>query len=336
MEGIGSVRYVNRIGHIGDADEGPAPTTLTSAVSAATASFVASSKAPATVRAYRADLRHFGVWCVEHARSALPATPATVADYLADLASAGYAASTITRRLSAISKAHQWAGYDSPARDPLVRLTASGIRRRLGSATRQARPILIAELRRMLATLPHDLRGHRDRAMLLIGFGGAMRRSELVALDVGDLTLEDPGLRIMIRRSKNDQEARGREVGVARGSSTATDPVAAVESWLEAAHLESGPLFRPVDRSGRVVAARLSDRAVSRIVQRAASRAGLDPERRSGHSLRAGFATEAAAAGAPELAIMRTTGHRSETMVRRYIRSGSLWADSAGRYLRGL
>ena len=336
MEGLGYVRYVNRIGHIDDVDEGPAPARLTSAVSAATASFVASSKAPATVRAYRSDLRHFGVWCHGHARSPLPASPATVADYLSDLASAGYATSTITRRLSAISKAHQWAGYDSPARDPLVRLTASGIRRRLGTAANEARAIRIDELRAMVASLPPDVRGCRDRAILLLGFGGAMRRSELVALDVDDVTEEPSGLRVAIRRSKSDQEARGREVGVVRGSVAVTDPRTAVARWRLLASIEHGPLFRPIDRSGRVGEARLSDRAVARIVRRAAERAGLGAARWSGHSLRAGFATEAASAGAPEIAIMRTTGHRSETMVRRYIRSGSLWSDSAGWYLRGL
>jgi site-specific recombinase XerD len=295
--------------------------------------FLAASKAPATVRAYRADLRHFEAWCGDRGRNSLPASPETVAEYISDLAEVGMKPATITRRLSAISQAHRMAGHESPTQAQLVRMTAAGIRRSLGTAPHQARAILAGDLRTMLAALPDDLRGLRDRALLLIGFAGGMRRSELVGLDVGDIVEETEGLRITVRRSKTDQEGAGREIGVVRGRHPLTDPVAALAEWREAAGIEEGPMFREVDRANRVGSQRLSDRAVARIVKGAAERVGIDPRGVSGHSLRAGLATSAAAAGAPERTIMRTTGHRSEAMVRRYIRAGSVFIESASRYL---
>ena len=295
--------------------------------------YVAAARAPATVRAYRSDLRDFEAWCAAHGRVALPATPDTVADYLAALADSGRRASTITRRLSAISQGHRLAGLETPTQSPVVRMTAAGIRRRLGTAPRQVSPVLVADLRAMVESLPDTTRGRRDRALLLLGFAGGMRRGELVGLDVADVREEPDGLRVTIRRSKTDQESAGRGVGILRGRHPLTDPVAAVANWRDAAGVEEGPLFRPVGRDGVVGTERLSDRAVARIVKASAARIGLDPASVAGHSLRAGLATSAAAAGASERTIMATTGHRSEGMVRRYIRAGSLFAESAGRYL---
>jgi site-specific recombinase XerD len=295
--------------------------------------YVAASKAPATIRAYRSDLRHFEAWCEAHARPSLPAASETVADYIAALADAGISAATITRRLSAISQGHRMAGHESPTQTQLVRMTAAGIRRTLGTAPRQARPILVADLRAMVEALPDSLRGLRDRALLLVGFTGGLRRSELVGLDVEDVSEEAEGLRIKLKHSKTDQEGAGREIGIVRGRHPLTDPIAALADWREAAGIETGPIFREVDRGDRVGSGRLSDRAVARIVKAAAYRVGLDPLVMSGHSLRSGLATSAAAAGASERMIMRTTGHRSEAMVRRYIRAGSIFTEAASRVL---
>lgn len=308
----------------------------TAPVSDQTRDFLAASKAARTIRAYSSDLRDFEAWCEANGRQSLPAAPGTVADYVAALAAAGMAAATITRRLSAVSQAHKMAGLESPTHTQLVRMTAAGIRRTLGTAPHQARPILVEDLKSMLAAMPDDLRGLRDRTLLLIGFVGGFRRSELVGLDVGDVTEEAEGLRINIRRSKTDQDGAGREIGILRGRHPLTDSVAALAEWREAAGIEEGPIFREVDRGDRVGSERLSDRAVSRIVKQAAERVGIDPATVSGHSLRSGLATSAAAAGAPERSIMRTTGHRSEAMVRRYIRAGSVFTESASRYLPGL
>ena len=188
------------------------------------------------------------------------------------------------------------------------------------------------DLRRLLELLDRTPLGLRDRALLLLGFAGAFRRSELVSLDVEDLEFTPRGVRVQLRRSKTDQEGQGRPVGVPYGVTPETCPVQALERWL--AHVRTvvpdydrGPLFLRLDAAGRVRLARLSDRGVARVVQRWAERAGLDPERFAGHSLRAGLATSAAAGGVSERAIMNQTGHRRLAMVRRYIRDGELFGD---------
>jgi integrase len=281
-----------------------------------------------TRRAYQADWQEFSAWCRAHDRAALPASPETVALYLSSQA-AYLKASTLTRRLSAISQAHKAAALPSPTADPAVRSVHSGIRRAHGTAQEGKAPVLTADLRAMVATLPESPLGVRDRALLLLGFAGAFRRSELVGLDVEDLTAGRDGLTVRIRRSKTDQEGQGRTIGIPYGSRPATCPVRALQEWLAVTSLSIGPLFRPFDRHGRIRGGRLSDRAVARIVQRTAAAAGLDPTRYAGHSLRAGLATSAAAAGVSERAIMAQTGHKSLTMVRRYIRDGSLFNENA-------
>lgn len=297
--------------------------------------YAKASKAPATLRAYRSDLQDFDDWCTVHGTRTLPATPATVAIYIAALAEAGAKASTIQRRLSAISQAHRLAGQEiSPTADPLVRATMAGIRRSLGTSPAQKTPVVTAELRRLLATCdPHSPAGARDRALLLLGFAGGFRRSELVALDGEDLTETQDGLRVRIRRSKTDPEGAGREVGIPWGQHPETCPIRALAAWRELAGVVEGAIFRPVDRHGNIGSERLTDRGVARVVQRAARAAGLDPANYAGHSLRAGLATAAAAGGAPERAIMAQTGHRSVATVRRYIRSGLLFNENAAAYL---
>jgi integrase len=181
----------------------------------------------------------------------------------------------------------------------------------------------------MIVGLPESLLGERDRALLLVCFAGAFRRSELVSLDVADVSFTRDGLVIRLRRSKTDQEGEGRTIGIPYGSRPMTCPVRALKEWLDFSGITAGPLFRPVNRHGQVLATRLSDRGVARVVQRAAAAAGLDPTDVAGHSLRAGLATSAAAAGVSERAIMAQTGHKSLPMVRRYIRDGSLFIENA-------
>jgi integrase len=166
------------------------------------------------------------------------------------------------------------------------------------------------------------------RALLALGFAGAFRRSELVALDVADLEFSRAGLIVTLRRSKTDQEGRSRRLGIPYGSSEPTCPVRSLQVWLESASILDGPVFRSLDRFHRVQPRRLSDKAVALVVKRRAKAVGLDPARYAGHSLRAGLATSAAAAGASERAIMSQTGHRSADMVRRYIREASLFASN--------
>lgn len=205
----------------------------------------------------------------------------------------------------------------------------AGIRRLHGTAQDQAAPITVPLLRRMITALPPGPAGARDAALLLVGFAGALRRSELVALDVSDLEHRDEGTVIVVRRSKTDQEAAGRQVGIPYGSNSASCPVRNLKAWLELASITDGPLFRPVDRHGRIGATRLSAAGANRIVQRAIRRTGTDPQPYSAHSLRSGLATAAAEAGISERAIMSQTGHRSLVVARGYIRSGSLFRDNA-------
>jgi integrase len=297
---------------------------------------VRASRAAATVRAYRSDWRDFGEWCSVQGLEPLPARPRTVALYLAALARSGAEAVTIQRRLSAISQAHQAAGQQpSPTSDLLVRQVMRGIRRTLGTAPGHRKaPLTAAELRRLVEATPDGTpAGLRDRALLLVGHLGAFRRSELVALDVEDVAETPDGLRLRVRRSKTDQEGAGTEKGIPRRPDPATCPVLALRRWLDIAEITAGPIFRAVNRHGQVRPGRLSDRAVALVVKRACGRAGLDPDRYAGHSLRSGFATAAAEGGAPERAIMRQGGWSSEAMVRRYIRPASLFRENAARYV---
>jgi site-specific recombinase XerD len=298
--------------------------------------FARAAKSPATRRAYASDLRDFDAWCAAKRRAPLPAEPETVRLYVTHLARTGSAASTIQRRLAAISQVHQLAGHmPPPTADWEVRQVVQGIRRSLGTAPAQKEAVLTATLRRLVASCDAKTRvGARDRALLLLGFGAALRRSELVALDTDDVTETDEGLRIRIHRSKTDPEAHGDEVGVVKGQHPDIDPVRALQNWRQRGEITAGPLFRPVTRADSVRRGRLSGQTVALIVQRTAERAGLPaPEAFAGHSLRSGCATQAAVEGAPERAIMRQGRWRSSATVRRYIRTGDLWQENASAWL---
>lgn len=291
--------------------------------------YLESSRARSTIRTYRSDWRQFEAWCEVRSVSSLPATSETVAAYLADRAGSLKMA-TLGHHLAAINKAHLAAKFPSPIRDSvLVSETAKGIRRVHGVAQVQKAPVLTEDLRMMLRMTPATLLGARDRALLLIGFAGAFRRSELVSLDVADLAFTPEGLLLTLRRSKTDQEAAGRQIAIPFGSHAQTCPVRALRAWLDAAAITEGPVFRPVDRHGNVRPMRLSGHAVANVVKRCVAPVGLNVADFSGHSLRAGFVTSAARAGEPERRIMRQTGHKSIEMVLRYVRQANAFTDNA-------
>jgi site-specific recombinase XerD len=290
--------------------------------------YVSQAKASSTVRAYRHDWNCFETWCRQRGLSSLPAAPETAALYLVDLAPVRRSQPS-ERRLAAIAKAHQTAGHDSPAslRHAAVSEVWNGIRRVHGTAQVQKAPVAVEDLRRMFLHLPtNELLAARDRALLLIGFADAFRRSELVALNVEDVQLCADGLLILLPRSKTDQEGEGRKIAVPYGSTPDTCPVRSCQCWLESAEIATGPLFR---RHGNVQTDRLSDKAVALVIKRYAEAAGLDPKKYAGHSLRSGLVTAAAIAGVSERSIMQQTGHKSSTMVRRYIRDANLFRDNA-------
>ena len=294
--------------------------------------FAAQARAENTLRAYRSDWRDFEGWCRCRNFSACPAAPETVVLYLTAL-SRTHKVSTLTRRLSAISQAHQTAGLTSPTEESSVRLVMAGIRRSFGTAATAKRPVLVADLQTMVKAIPDNRIGLRDKAILLIGFSGAFRRSELVALDCEDLSETGDGLTILIRRSKTDQEGEGRKVAIPRGREEATCPLRALAAWREAAEIESGPVFLRVNRHGQILRQRLSAEAVAIVVKRWAAALGFDEKEFAGHSLRSGLATSAAIAGKSERAIMNQTGHRSSSTLRRYIRDGNLFRDNAAEGL---
>lgn len=199
-------------------------------------------------------------------------------------------------------------------------------------ASVQKAPAVTDDIRAIVDATDAGLIGARDRALVLLGFAGAFRRSELVGLDVEDCTFGKDGLTVTLRRSKTDQEGQGRKIGIPYGSNPETCLVRTIQAWLEISGINSGPLFRSITRHGQVQPGRLSGVDVARVVKKLAQRAGLDPANYAGHSLRAGHATSAAIAGASERSIMNQTGHRSVQMVRRYIRDGSLFREnSAGK-----
>ncbi len=289
--------------------------------------YIHQSKAQNTRRAYHSDWAHFQVWCVQHRRTSLPATEQTLALYFSDLAST-HKTSTLQRRVASISQAHQIAGFESPTRGPVIRSVLAGIRRAKGTAPAMKTAVLTEDLFLLIKATSQDLLGCRDRALLLLGFAGAFRRSELVSLDCEDLDFQREGLIVTLRRSKTDPEAHGRKIGIPLGSAK-TCPVRAIEEWMKRADITSGPLFRPVNRHGQLSRERLADKTVATVVKRWADSAGLDPGLYAGHSLRAGLATSAARNGASERSIMNQTGHKSHSMVRRYIREGSVFHDNA-------
>ena len=293
--------------------------------------FARQSKTENTLRGYRADWRDFYAWCEGHGLCPLPATPEAVASYIADCAGR-LKVGSIQRRLNAIAEAHKAVGRDSPTSAGMVRNTLKGIRRTLGTAAAQNAPALTDDIRAMLEATDPGLLGTRDRALVLLGFAGAFRRSELVGLEIEDCIFGKDGLTVTLRRSKTDQDGVGRKIGIPYGSNPDTCPVRTIHAWIELAGVSAGPLFRSISRHGRIQPGRLSGIDVARVVKKLADRAGLDPARYAGHSLRSGHATAAAASGASERSIMNQTGHRSVQMVRRYIREGSLFREnSAGK-----
>lgn len=210
----------------------------------------------------------------------------------------------------------------------MVKSTLRGIRRAHGAPQRRAKPLTKEDLFSVLAATGNGLKDVRDRALLLIGFAGAFRRSELVAISCTDIEPVKQGVVIHIRRSKTDQEGAGREIGIPHGR-TRWCPVTALNEWLERAEIEEGPIFRSVDRHGRMQGQRLSSEAVSLVIKERVAVVGLDPDKFSGHSLRAGLATSAAAAGVSSWQIRQQTGHASDAMLARYIRDGELFVDNA-------
>jgi integrase len=284
------------------------------------ARYAAAGVAANTRRTYLSAWRSFESWCSERKLQPLPAAPLTCAAYLADRAAMLRAAS-LSVHAAAIAQVHQSSGLESPTTTVEVTRVLKGIRRELGTKAMKKRALEPKQLKALILGFGDDLRDLRDKALLLLGFCTGCRRAELVGLDVEDVVFRREGALVTIRRSKTDQEGVGRLVAVEYGVRSATCPVSALEDWLSISAITSGPLFRAVDRHGRISRARLNGRAVARVLQRRAEAAGLEAEGLAGHSLRSGLATAAAAAAVGEREIAERTGHRNLGVLRGYVQT---------------
>ena len=282
--------------------------------------------APSTLRAYAADLKNFEAWCARHGFQALPAAPDVVGAYLA-AAGEGYAMQTLRRRVAAIARASGVSGHPLDTKHPAIRETLRGIGRTHGSRGRRSAALTTAELKKFSHVCEAGLAGTRDRALLLICFAGALRRSELVALDVERLTWSDRGVKLLLEKSKTDKDGKGAEVMIVFGRHEDTCPARALRLWVDVAAITSGPVFRKVNKGGRVEARRLSEDAVRQILLRRAAQAGVRgtlAEPVSPHGLRAGFVTTAYRNGVSDEEIMGHTRHRSLATMRSYVRRAKL------------
>jgi integrase len=292
--------------------------------------YQAAADAPATLRAYAADLAHFKAWCEAHPFQPMPASAETVGAYLA-AAGLGYALPTLRRRVAAIARAHRIAKHPLDTRHPAIRETLRGIGRAHGEPARRAAALTTPEIRRLVEVCGDDLSGLRDRALLLLGFAGALRRSEIVGLDAAHVRPTPTGLRLMIPRSKSDTAGEGAEVGITLGSQADTCPVRALQVWLVAAEITDGPIFRRVTQWRTVGKQRLHPDAVRQILIRRADAAGIKGtllEPVTPHGMRAGFVTTAYRNGVPDEEIMHHTRHRSLTTMRSYVRRAKLGTAS--------
>lgn len=289
------------------------------------------SKSDNTLKSYAADWNDFTDWCEAHELAPLPCKPEDIVNYINDLADHAKA-NTVSRRVTAISENHIAAGYQesNPAKHVMVHNAMQAIRREKGTFQHGKSPILMETLPLLADMLEgKDLVTLRDKALLFLGFAGAFRRSELVGIQIKDLTFTPQGLIVFIPQSKGDQLGSGSQVAIPYGPDRDTCAVRAVREWIKAAHLEDGPLFRGFKCNQEPRSTQLSDKAVALIVKKYMARLGLNPDDFAGHSLRRGFATSAAQHDLDTLTIMRQTRHKSEKMVHRYIEQGNLFRDNA-------
>jgi len=292
-----------------------------------------SSKAENTVRAYKSDFKDFGLFCAQNGFKSLPSEPKVVSLYLTHLSTKDVKMSTLKRRLVSIAVIHKLKGHYLDTKHPIIIENIMGIKRRKGSIQKGKKPLLINSLKILINIIDEynkeDIIKLRDRSIILMGFSGGFRRSEIVSLNYDDLDFVTEGLKIYIKRSKTDQFGEGSLKGLPYFDNKKYCPVLSLKNWIEISNINSGPLFRRFSKSSKLLENRLSDQTIALLIKKYLKLAGINNKDYSGHSLRSGFATSAAESGAEERSIMAMTGHKSTEMVRRYIKEANLFKNNA-------
>jgi len=290
------------------------------------------SKANNTLRAYNSDFKDFGAFCSRHGLSSLPTEPKIVSLYLTHL-SKNSKISTLRRRIVSISMVHKLKGHYLDTKHPIIVENLMGIRRVKGSIQKGKKPILINHLKSIINSIneqnSNETKKLRDKTIILVGFGGGFRRTELISIDYEDLEFVPEGLKITIRKSKTDQFGEGMLKGLPYFDDENYCPVINLRKWLEISKIKSGPIFRRFSKGSVLTENRLTDQSVVLLIKEYLSLAGIENENFAGHSLRSGFATVAADSGADERSIMAMTGHKTTQMVRRYIREANIFKNNA-------
>tara|TARA_B100000700_G_scaffold310598_1_gene391351 strand:+ start:39 stop:992 length:954 start_codon:yes stop_codon:yes gene_type:complete len=291
-----------------------------------------SSKSNNTLRAYKSDYKDFCKFCAKHGFNSLPSEPKIVSLYMTQLSKTSKI-STLRRRLVSISMVHKLKGHYLDTKHPLIIENLMGIKRVKGSIQKGKKPILINHLKSIINVIDQlnidELKKARDKSIVLIGFGGGFRRTELISIDHEDLEFVPEGLKITIKRSKTDQFGEGMTKGLPYFNNPQYCPINNLKKWLEFSKIKSGPIFRRFTKGSSLTNNRLTDQTVVLLIKNYLKLAGIDNTNFSGHSLRSGFATVAAESGADERSIMAMTGHKTTQMVRRYIKEANIFKNNA-------
>ena len=291
------------------------------------------SKAVNTIRAYKSDFKDFGAFCAKHSFKALPTEPKIVALYLTYLSGKDAKMSTLRRRLVSISIMHKLKGHYLDTKHPVIIENLMGIKRRKGSIQKGKKPILINHLKAIINVINkekiEEIKKARDKAIILVGFGGGFRRTELISIDCEDLEFVAEGVKITIKKSKTDQFGEGMIKGLPYFANETYCPVAHLKKWIKISNIKDGPIFRRFVKGCSLTSNRLTDQSVVLLIKSYLKLAGIENKNYSGHSLRSGFATVSAESGADERSIMAMTGHKTTQMVRRYIREANIFKNNA-------
>ncbi len=290
------------------------------------------SKANNTLRAYRSDFKDFAGFCIKHGFKSMPSDPKIVSLYLTYLSKKSKI-STLRRRLVSIGVVHKLKGHYLDTKHPVIIENLMGIKRVKGSKQAGKKPILINHLKEIINVINQqnieEIVKLRNKTLILVGFGGGFRRTELISIDYEDLEFVNEGVKIALKRSKTDQFGEGMIKGLPYFSKETYCPVMNLKNWLKISKIKSGPIFKRFAKGSILTKHRLTDQSVVLIIKDCLKLAGIENTNFSGHSLRSGFATVAAEAGADERSIMAMTGHKTTQMVRRYIKEANLFKNNA-------